>query len=251
MRVLKPINRHRTKRVMAERKMAQALLSFFNHNKEAMLKPLLSAYKPRKPEKALDPDIEKELERLLAKLDTTPFEELEPELRAIYEGLAKDGMILAARQVADYMDEEAFESMLKLVNKRAVALALTTAGKKIKDFADTTPEMLRSDIAQALTEGWTTDDLAKVLMENRGFNSVRAQMIARTEIAAMDIQSNLEIYKEANIGHKVWLISEEPCELCEENRDAGVIPMEEEFPNGDAPVHPNCTCDISPVLMEE
>ena len=42
-----------------------------------------------------------------------------------------------------------------------------------------------------------------------------------------------------------WLVAD-PCEDCAVNEDASPIPIDEDWPNGDAPVHPNCMCDIAP-----
>jgi len=47
---------------------------------------------------------------------------------------------------------------------------------------------------------------------------------------------------------KAWLISNLGCcDICQDNADAGYIPIDDEFPSGDdgTPGHPNCRCDTA------
>jgi hypothetical protein len=249
--LLKPIDRERTKRKQAERKIKNILATFLEDNKESILAPLIASYKPQGSTKAADPDIEALVNKLLLELDVTAFEDLPPELQAEYEKLIKDGMLLTVRQLSDKLSEEDFNNMFRLVNTRAVEMAKTQVGLLIKNFADTTPEMLRADVSQALMEGWTNRELANVLMDNRGFSKIRAEMIARTETASMDVASNVEMWKESGVVvGKQWLLSSDPCDDCIENSEVGIIGLDEEFPNGECPVHPNCSCDESAVLED-
>ena len=53
---------------------------------------------------------------------------------------------------------------------------------------------------------------------------------------------------------KQWITSQdEGCPECQANMDEGVIGLDEAFESGDTepPAHPNCECDILPVLSDE
>jgi hypothetical protein len=93
---------------------------------------------------------------------------------------------------------------------------------------------------QKTTKAWLGVD------PNHSFalSSDRAERAVRFEAARAyygGLQQSLSGY---GFG-KAWLtMSENPCEECMDNEDAGVIPMEELFPSGhDAPLlHLNCEC---------
>jgi SPP1 gp7 family putative phage head morphogenesis protein len=120
-------------------------------------------------------------------------------------------------------------------------------------ITDSTREMLSADINQALEEGWSTDKLSEVLQENYAFSDQRAETIARTEIAKADMQGSMIAYRESGVVEgKEWVLSEDPCPICEENADDGVIPLDQDFSSGDdaAPAHTECTCTVSPVVAD-
>ena len=111
--------------------------------------------------------------------------------------------------------------------------------------------MLRADVADAIEEGLSNDDLADQLAENYAFSDDRAETIARTETAFADVAGNLEAYKASGqVDGKRWLAAPDCCDDCQE-LDGEVVGLDEEFPNdgGDGPpAHPNCRCDLLPVL---
>ena len=114
--------------------------------------------------------------------------------------------------------------------------------------------MLANDIDTAMKEGWTTDELADVLSENYAFSDARAETIARTEVAYADMQGSMESYRASGVvtGKKV-LLAEDPCPICEENANDGIIDLDEDFSSGDdaAPFHPNCECTVTPIIGDE
>ncbi len=274
MRIMEPLNREREARKREEEAYARVLAAFLTDHKASIIKPLLEAYTPlpdngNKSFKATDKEIEKEIERLILKLDLRSFEDLPPKLQKIYKDMAEDGMVLTIEQFRDTMDEEAFAATLKLVNERAVQMAkdfsAQLVGKKWVDgelvdnpnaywrIDESTREMIRNDVSTALQEGWTNERLAKELMDpdHAAFSSARAQMVARTEMADVDIQANQAAWRLTDmVKEKIWLLSSDPCELCEENAAVGQIGFDEDFPNGDPPVHPNCSCDVAAVVED-
>jgi|SRR5579875_679405 len=70
-----------------------------------------------------------------------------------------------------------------LVDEHAANYAAERAGELIKDFAATTPDMLRATVEKAIAEGWSSAKLSDELAQSYAFGNVRALTIARTELA--------------------------------------------------------------------
>jgi hypothetical protein len=128
-----------------------------------------------------------------------------------------------------------------VVNREAVKYADARAGELLKDFAETTPEMLRATVAAAIEDGWSVGKLRNELRENYAFSPVRALSIARTETAIARRRGGLTSAKSAGAQKKRWIVDEEACVICQTNAGVGWIDIDDEFPEGDDP-HPNCTC---------
>lgn len=220
----------------------------------------------------------------LAKADLTPErvreilaslsdEERPAFLRILEEELARvaqDGAGNAVAQVLQFQSDttdEALDAMLSQANEAAVAWAQERAGalvgmKKDPDTGEwvenpnpawsideTTREEVNTLVGQATEEGWSNDELADALEESGAFSSARAEMIARTETAMADVQGNLAGWKESGVVEgKEWSVSQD--EVCDECNalDGVVVPLDGSFPNGDPPLHPNCRCDVLPVM---
>ncbi len=140
------------------------------------------------------------------------------------------------------------------------------------EVGDSTTVRVRSLLGKGLEEGKTIDELAADL-EDKGFDSKRARVIARTESTRGYVQGQVEAWKQSGIvTGKKWLVAPEPCPFCEavgaSNATKG---MGDTFLNvGDSvtasdgsrfvvdfenvsgpPLHPNCRCDLIPVLEGE
>ena len=119
-----------------------------------------------------------------------------------------------------------------------------------------TRDLLRGDVASAIEQGWSTNKLRDTLESNYAFSEQRAETIARTETAFADSRGNMIAYKESGVvSGKEWIMGSEHDidDECDDNEAAGVIGLDDEFPSGDteAPAHPNCVCDVLPVLAEQ
>lgn len=167
-------------------------------------------------------------------------------------GFAADESI--TNQLNEYALEYAQERSAEMVGKRWVDGELVDNPNAEWVISETTRDMLRDDIAQAIEDGTSNDDLADLISENYAFSDERAETVARTETAFADVAGNLNAYQESGqVDSKRWLTAPDCCDLCEE-LDGEVVGLEEDFPNdgGDGPpLHPNCRCDVLPVLTEE
>lgn len=107
---------------------------------------------------------------------------------------------------------------------------------------------LAQAIALSLENGDSVDTLARDLRDILD-NGSRAQMVAVTELARAVSQASLDTYGRNGIPGKEWLIaSSGACAICQDNADAGVIPLDASFPSGDdgPPGHPRCRCAPGP-----
>lgn len=153
------------------------------------------------------------------------------------------GALLAAEELQKGADD----AMVHLVNVKAVDWATDHAGQLIKDFADATRADLEDVVGEALEKGWSNDKLADALEDSWSFSSSRAEVIARTETAFADVQGNAALYREAGATEATWIAADaDPCDECD-GLDGTQVPLDGDLP----PLHPNCRCDIAPVLPEE
>lgn len=83
----------------------------------------------------------------------------------------------------------------------------------------------------------------------------RANTIARTEIMRANSEGRKEAWGQGVEGgwidpgaQKEWIAEADACEICEPLSGMRV-PLNEEFPEGDPPAHPNCRCDL--LLVDE
>lgn len=208
-----------------------------------------------------------EVRRILEALNFDDWAVLVGDVADIVEKLTKEGAAAAIAQIGLEDDK----SMVSLVNEQAVQWAEERAaewvGKKRLDdgslidnpdaqwrIDESTREMLGSTVTQAMEEGWSNDRLADEIAAAHAFSPERAEMIARTETAFADVQGNLLAYKQSGqVQGKKWLTAADCCDECQE-LDGMEVGIDDDFPKdgGDGPpLHPNCRCDIVPILIDE
>ena len=207
------------------------------------------------------------MDELIAAMDAATPKSLIDEIASVLIDMGEDGAKTALLQVG--LDASK-GGILSQVNELAVDYARNRAasmvGKKydsagnLVDNPDATyrldegtRELVRAEVKTAIEEGVSNDVLADRLSSNYGFSEGRADMIARTEITFADVQGNLAAYAESGVvGGKQWLASDGCCDNCKA-LDGVVVALDEDFPDdgGDGPpLHPNCECDVLPVLPE-
>lgn len=116
------------------------------------------------------------------------------------------------------------------------------------NFEATTVERLRNALADAYAEGADYEGLVKAVQdEYAGFSSVRAGMIAQTEMNNAYNSGRMQLGLDMGFNEKAWNPDGTACpEICLPNVAQGWIPIDEDFLSGDdAPSgHPNCDCSL-------
>jgi len=134
------------------------------------------------------------------------------------------------------------------VAKRAADWASSQAAELVTGIDETTIDRLASVIEQGIEEmrgPYGTGQLIRAEMEDMSVS--RALTIASTEMNRAMSAATLDKLDFLGVEYKQWILDPDPCPICIDNADAGVIPASEEFPSGDdgPPAHPNCRCAVT------
>ena len=195
-------------------------------------------------------------------MDLAWINDLSETLEPLYVEMSKASAAQALRQIAGKATIKGdLSSLLKQADARAIDWAKDRAasmvGKKWIDGAlvdnpnskwvieDATRDMLREKIGTALEKGWTKDQLAKSVEDV--FGRERARNIAQTELAFAHSASNrIGWGTSGRAKSRYSLLSDDHVgpDVCDDNADAGEIPMGDLYPSGDEgyPFHPRCGC---------
>lgn len=122
----------------------------------------------------------------------------------------------------------------------------------VKGLNDETRDQMRTVIEKAIKEKRGIPGLSRDLRKQfTDMSRVRAKVIARTETCDALESAFMDRAKDMKVTGKEWIVTD-PCPICEENGNAGVIPIDKPFPSGDMrpPAHPNCRCALAPVILK-
>jgi SPP1 gp7 family putative phage head morphogenesis protein len=175
-------------------------------------------------------------------------------IQDIIRELAQDAGYEALLQIGISQGEGA-GGITDLVNERGVAYARERSAELVTMIDESTREMLRGDVETAMQEGWSTDMLARQIEDNYAFSADRAETIARTETAFADVAGNMDGWRASGVVEsKQWILGEGACDDCQELEDI-IVGLEDSFDFVDGPIegppaHPNCRCDLLPILSE-
>lgn len=114
-------------------------------------------------------------------------------------------------------------------------------GKQVEGIA----YQIGRGLAAAQAGGATGDDMVALIESEIEGDSSYAYLLLNDAIGASTILGRLMVYGEEGVMQVEMLISPEACEICEE------LAVGSPFNIGDAPqvpVHPNCRCDLLPVI---
>lgn len=136
--------------------------------------------------------------------------------------------------------------------RQAMTYAQKRAALLVKGLNDETRDQMRGVIEYAIKQKRGVPGLSRDLRKQFSTMSrVRAKMIARTETCDALESAFIDRAKDMKVTGKEWVVTD-PCPICEENGNAGVIPINKPFPSGDMrpPAHPNCRCALAPVMLK-
>ncbi len=215
-------------------------------------------------------DAEDEAQDILDSINLEGWTVVIGDVQKILEAMGEDGANMAYLQLGEIPDDTSITETsdaltLDYAKRRAaelVGMRYTKDGELVENpnaqwaITDSTRDMLQNLVVSALDEGWSNDHLAEEIENSYAFSSSRAETIARTEIKRADMQGSLNGYKASGVVQgksSLTSFDYDDDDECGENEDAGVIPLDEDFPSGDdaPPYHPNCRCDLIPELIEE
>ncbi|MDO5686764.1 MAG: phage portal protein [Neisseria sp.] len=123
-------------------------------------------------------------------------------------------------------------------------------------ITESTRQMLRQMVTDAIENGLSHEMLAAQMREHFAFSAARARMIARTEIGNADMAGKVLGWKQSGVVMgKRWVTvgDDKVSPPCVECAAVGAIALDDAFPSGKQhPLnHPNCRCDVSPVMIGE
>ena len=115
------------------------------------------------------------------------------------------------------------------------------------NFAPESVDRLRGAIADAWQAGGGYDEVVKAVQDTfEQFSSVRAGMVARTEVNDAYNEGRDAIARAAGLDEKRWSADgTDACVECQDQIAEGWIPIDDDFPIGDDPPgHVNCDCAL-------
>jgi SPP1 gp7 family putative phage head morphogenesis protein len=126
---------------------------------------------------------------------------------------------------------------------------LGSFGVTLKDLTNTTVGDIGNSIADALEQGLSANQAAKLIRSNVASSS-RALTIAITEQNRAMSAATINRYKDMQIQEMEWEVSD-PCPKCAQNANQ-VVPIGGTFNSGNTqpPAHPNCRCALLPVIPD-
>jgi len=125
----------------------------------------------------------------------------------------------------------------ELVQNPNAAMAIT----------DSTRNMLREILTDAFSRETPMSELVSRIQSAGVFSHERAQLIADTEVQFAQSRGNLEAWQRSGLVKTIKSVTSmlhTEDDECDDNQNAGPIPLGTAFPSGDfaPPFHPRCRC---------
>jgi hypothetical protein len=221
---------------------------------------------PAKDDKS-DSDIAQDI------VDAIDFEALDATVETSAENMAdivKDAVDGAMAQIGVDKESELVDQVSEQAVKMARARAAELVGMRFNSdgelvanpraeyaITDTTRDMIKQIITDGLADNIGSDAIVDNIQSATAFSADRAYAVAHNEIADANSRAALLAYKGAR-SHGVnvkkgWGLGPNPCEICQENADAGAIDLDDDFPSGDSEptAHNHCECVLLPIVIRD
>ena len=119
-----------------------------------------------------------------------------------------------------------------------------------RGIADYSHDLLGTALADGIARGDTPVTIANDIRDSLSAPE-RALTIAITEGQRAKISANLDSYQANNVEQIEWTVNDPDDADCLDN-EGEIVNMGDQFPSGDTqpPVHPNCQCDVIPVMPD-
>jgi SPP1 gp7 family putative phage head morphogenesis protein len=130
--------------------------------------------------------------------------------------------------------------------------------KFTQSMLDTDRETLVNVISDGLTAGRSIPEIRDTIIET--FDSIQktqAQRITRTEVLRASNQGAVDAYKESGVVEGLQWLTAGAVDECADydgqviELDGSFYGSDNEFQDGNPPLHPNCRCVVLPVLIGE
>jgi len=136
----------------------------------------------------------------------------------------------------------------------AINWARQHAAKLVTNMNEESKARLRQIIVDGIENKRGIPGLARdIRNEFADMSKYRSELIAKTETRNALWKGSRERMHAMDIDGKEWVLgsggSEGNCEDCIDNAGAGIIPVDDEFPNPEDGIHPGCTCAIAPARL--
>lgn len=160
-----------------------------------------------------------------------------------------------AAELITSIEEDARQSVREVMERAFVeGIAPRDAARLIFDIVGMLPRDANAVMnrqSELIADGASQAEAAAAAAEYADeLHAARAMMIARTETMAASNEGQQQLWDQAiEAGDldpagmfKVWIVAD-PCEECAVYEDEEV-PVQEDFAEGNPPLHPNCRCTI-------
>jgi len=119
-----------------------------------------------------------------------------------------------------------------------------------RGISDYSHDLLGTALADGIAQGKTPVQIANDIRDSLSAPE-RALTIAITEGQRAKISANLDSYQANNVEQIEWTVNDPDDEDCLGN-EGEIVNLGDQFPSGDTqpPVHPNCQCDVIPVMPD-
>jgi hypothetical protein len=144
--------------------------------------------------------------------------------------------------LAGLLREASASALFGALNPAAADYAATRGAELVTQITDSTRAGLSDLIESAFSDGLSPTQLAEEIRSSYWFSEARADMIARTELSMAHVQGSIQGWKDSGVvaGKSILLSADHEEDECDDDEGEGIIPIDQEFEDGDPPFHPNC-----------